>query len=215
MSAYCPCRSLCPARPCLSQTFSVHIVPAGAQGGALDACGLAATELTVVSVCTLVLVVRCQCLYLQSLILLERRGALLSGRTACCATQQTPACPALSAAQASRSSTAPAVSSLVSFLLREHPVRLAHTSKPDLPRLLLLQAHLVEQARLNLPAQLPARSWAAPAPPTAALQAASSSPPAARPARPAHSRQAATLPALRARPAASARPAAPQPHPAV
>ena len=42
-----------------------------------------------------------------------RRGALLSGRTACCATQQTPACPASSAARATHWSTAPAVSSLL------------------------------------------------------------------------------------------------------
>ena len=43
-----------------------------------------------------------------------RRGALLSGRTASCVTQEIRPCPVLSAARATVWSTAPAVSSFLS-----------------------------------------------------------------------------------------------------
>ena len=44
----------------------VPIVPAGAHGGALDACGLAAIKIRVVSVRLRAHIVRCRCLYLQN-----------------------------------------------------------------------------------------------------------------------------------------------------
>ena len=107
----------------------------------MDACGLAATEINIVSVRTPSGKVESKRLHPKQILFRcalkqwgpaaqtseraassarstgGRRGALLRGHTACFVTQQTPASPAYSAARATRWSTAPAVSSLLLSLM--------------------------------------------------------------------------------------------------
>ena len=123
MAACVSSRALTLTRP------TMRPVPADAQGGAIDACRLAATKLTVISVRTQALVCGASactlsrawplpgqpfntCSYL-SRASWAQHARLLGGRIAYCVTQQTPACHASSAVIATRCLTEPAVSSLL------------------------------------------------------------------------------------------------------